>query len=316
MSAFALTVTFVFSLVGLGYFSGLSGLLKAEVGAALTDFVMVIALPILLFRMMVTAEFGSVAPWSLWLTYFTAIAASWVVGQFVTASVFGRDRRASIIGGLASSFSNLVLLGLPFCLSLFGQAGASILLLVIAVHLPVMMAVSVILFALVGRDAKGRIEPGREIRGFLVALATNHLVVGILLGLGWRITGLALPQLAWRIIETFADIAGPLALFAMGLGLRRFGISGNLGPALVLSALKLGFMPLVALGMALLLDLPPLTAKIAVLGASMPTGVNPFLFAMRFGTGQALSSNTLSIATLAAVFTTFGWLAVVQALFG
>ena len=61
-------------------------------------------------------------------------------------------------------------------------------------------------------------------------------------------TGLALPAFVVRLFDSLADIAGPLALFAMGLGLRKFGISGNVLPALSLSVLKLFVMPAVALG--------------------------------------------------------------------
>ena len=314
MSALVETVIFIFGLVALGYLAGLAGVLKDETGDALSDFATTIALPVLLFRTLATSDFGGTAPWSLWIVYFVAAAASWSVGQFVTARVFGRDGRASIIGGIASGFSNLVLLGLPFTLGVFGQAGMSVLSLIVAVHLPVMLAVSVVLFALVDKDEERTL--GREIVLFLKALAVNPLVAGIVLGLIWRVLGLAMPELGMRFVDTFAAIAGPLALFAMGLGLRRFGVTANFGPAFALSLLKLVFMPAVALAMALLFHLPPLTAQVVVLAAALPTGVNPYLFATRFGTGQALSSNALTIGTILAAATTAAWLAIVQAIYG
>jgi predicted permease len=277
---------------------------------------MTIALPALLFRTMITADFGAVAPWSLWGAYFAAAAVSWLIGQAITAYVFRRDRRAAIIGGVTSAFSNLVLLGLPFVLSAFGHDGVSVLSLVVAVHLPTMLAVSVVLFALAPQEGSERVDAMREFRNFVRTLATNPLVVGILLGLLWRVGGLTLPPFGTRIVDTFAGIAGPLALFSVGLGMRRFGLSGNLAPAAVLSTVKLGLMPLLVLGISLLLHLPPLTAKVAVVSAAMPTGVNPYLFAMRFGAGQALSSNAMTIGTLVSALTLTGWLAVVTALFG
>ncbi len=60
-------------------------------------------------------------------------------------------------------------------------------------------------------------------------------------------------------------------------------------------------MPAVALGAALLLDLPPMTAKVAVAAAALPSGVNSYLLAVQFGTGQALASNQMTIATACAV---------------
>jgi predicted permease len=102
----------------------------------------------------------------------------------------------------------------------------------------------------------------------------------------------------------------------MGLGLCRFGISGNVRPALALSALKLMLMPAVALGLVWLLGLPPLSAKIAVVAAALPSGVNSYLIATQFNTGQALASNQMTIATACAVVTTAFWLTVVVHVFG
>jgi predicted permease len=145
---------------------------------------------------------------------------------------------------------------------------------------------------------------------------TNPLIIGILAGLAWRITGAPLPDVAMRLVDALAATAGPVALFAMGLSLRRFGISGNVRPALVLSALKLFLMPALVLVFVWLLGLPPLTAKVAVMVAAMPSGVNSYLIAVQFNTGQALASNQMTIATALAALTTTFWLTVVVHVFG
>lgn len=314
MSAIAETITFIFGLVALGYLSGLSGLLKDESSDALSDFATSVALPALLFRTVATSDFGGTAPWSLWGAYFLAVAATWTLGQAITAKVFARGTRASIIGGISSSFSNLVLLGLPFVQGIYGHDGISVISLLVAVHLPVMLGVSVLLFALA--DKEGGRSPMQEVLQFFRTLASNPIVVGIALGLLWRLSGFSMPPLAGRMVDTFAGVAGPLALFAMGLGLRRFGISANFVPGLTLSLVKLVFMPAMVLGTALAFGLSPLVAKVAVVCAALPCGVNPYLFATRFGTGQALSSNALTIGTILAVATTPIWLLIAEGVFG
>lgn len=310
------TILFVFGLVALGYLAGLTSYLKAEVGDALTEFAIGVALPLLLFRTMVGADFHGSAPWALWSAYFAAAAVAWAAGHLVTTRVFGRDSQAGVVGGVATAYSNLVLLGIPFMLGVFGQEGFEVLSLLIAVHMPAMTMISIILFDVFGHRKTGTISAGEILRAFLRRVLPNSLMIGILAGLIWRMTGFALPVFADRLIDSLADIAGPLALFAMGLGLRRFGISGNVLPALALSALKLFLMPAVALGAALLLDLPPMTAKVAVAAAALPSGVNSYLLAVQFGTGQALASNQMTIATACAVVTTAFWLTVAHAVFG
>lgn len=314
MSPLAETVLFVFGLVALGYLSGLTGYLKTETGDALSEFAVGVALPLLLFRTMVEADFHGAAPWALWATYFSAVAVAWTAGHLVTTRIFGRDSQAGVVGGVATAFSNLLLLGVPFMQGVFGQQGFEILSLIISVHLPTMIMASIILFGLFGRG-EGHIKPMQVVRDFLRRILRNPLIVGILLGLVWRITGLSMPALPQRLIDALADIAGPIALFAMGLGLRKFGIQGNVAPALVLSALKLFLMPAAALVMALVFGLPPLAAQVAVAAAALPSGVNSYLIAMQFGTGQALASNQMTIATACAVVTTAFWLSVAQAVF-
>jgi malonate transporter len=314
MSSLIDTVLFVFALVALGYLAGLTGYLTAETGDALSQFAVGVALPLLLFRTMVEADFHGAAPWSLWATYFTSIAVVWTCGHLATTRIFGREAQAGVVGGVAASFSNLLLLGAPFVLGVFGQEGFEILSLILAVHLPVMLMASIILFEMFGRG--GGVHPVQIVKDFLRKIFANPLVIGILAGLLWRATGLALPGLAARLVNALADVAGPVALFAMGFGLRKFGLSGNIRPALALTGLKLLLMPAVALGMAALLGLPPLSAKVAVAAAALPSGVNSYLIATQFGTGQALASNQLTIATACAVATTAFWLTVAHAVFG
>lgn len=315
MSPLTETVLFVFSLVALGYLAGLTGYLKPASGEGISDFAVSVAVPLLLFQTMVNADFHGVAPWRLWIAYFTAAAITWTAGHMVTTRIFGRDARAGVVGGVSSAFSNTVLLGAPFILGIFGQSGFEVLSLLVSVHLPVMMMVSIVLFEMFGRNGE-TVHPLRVLRSFSRRLFLNPLIIGILLGLAWRISGAPLPSLATRLVEALADTAGPVALFAMGLSLRRFGISGNVRPALALSVLKLFLMPALALAFVWLLDLPPLTAKVAVVVAALPSGINSYLIAVQFNTGQALATNQMTIATACAAVSTAFWLAVVLHVYG
>ncbi|TIX10623.1 MAG: AEC family transporter, partial [Mesorhizobium sp.] len=252
----------------------------------------------------------------LWGAYFTAVAITWAVGHLVTTRVFGRDSRTGIVGGVSSGYSNIVLLGAPFILGIFGPSGFEVLSLLVSVHLPVTMMASIVLFEMFGRGAGEPAHPLRVVTSFLRRLFLNPLIIGILAGLAFRLSGAPLPELVSRVVDALADTAGPVALFAMGLSLRRFGISGNIRPALALSALKLFLMPGLVLGLVWLLGLPPLTAKVAVVAAALPSGINSYLIAVQFNTGQALASNQITIATASAVVTTSFWLTVVLHVFG
>ncbi|TPJ16293.1 AEC family transporter [Mesorhizobium sp. B2-7-2] len=310
------TVLFVFSLVALGYLAGLTGYLKPASGEGISEFAISVAMPLLLFRTMVKSDFHGVTPWSLWGAYFAAAAITWATGHLMMTRVFKRDARAGIVGGVSSAYSNVVLLGAPFVLGIFGASGFEVLSLLVSVHLPIMMMASIVLFEMFGRGSGETVHPLRVVKNFLRRLFLNPLIIGILVGLAWRLTGAPLPDLVERLVNTLADTAGPVALFAMGLSLRRFGISGNIRPALALSVLKLFVMPALVLVFVWLLGLPPLTAKVAVVVAALPSGINSYLIAVQFNTGQALASNQMTLATASAVVTTSFWLTVVIHVFG
>jgi predicted permease len=316
MSSVAETVFFVFGLVAAGYLAGLTGYLRVEVGDAVAEFAVGVALPLLLFRTMVGADFHGAAPWAFWAAYFSAVIVTWSVGQVLTIRGFGRDRKAGVVGGVSAAFSNIVLLGIPFMMGVYGQEGFEILSLLVSVHLPIMIAASIVLFELANREAGQPFRVGALAGAFLRRMATNPLILGILAGLAVRATGLPLPGLATRLVDALANVAGPVALFAMGLSLRKFGIARNIKAGAALAAIKLVLMPAVALAMAWLFDLPPMTAKVAVAAASLPAGVNSYLIATQFGTGQALASNAMTIGTGFAVVSTAFWLAVAQIVFG
>jgi malonate transporter len=104
-----------------------------------------------------------------------------------------------------------------------------------------------------------------------------------------------------------------LALVAVGMSLRNYGVSGHVLPALVVGVVKLVAMPAVVLALvAWVVPLPPVWAKAIVIAAACPTGVNAWLVASRFGTGQALASNSITLTTALSVVTISAWLTIVE----
>jgi malonate transporter and related proteins len=313
------TIIVVFGVIAIAYAAAHFKLLDERVGDGLSDFVFVIAAPLLLFRTMVTADFHGTAPWSLWTAYFIGVIVAWAASDLAIKLFFGRDNRAGVVAGVSGAFSNLVFLGMPLMLGVFGQNGFAILSLIVAVHMPVMMAASITLHELaMRRDGvfKGESHWIAVIGSFFNSLLRNPFVLGILAGWIWRLLGLRMPDAADALIETLSGVAGPVALFAMGMGLKKFGISGNIAAALLMSAVKLVLMPAVVLGAAWLIGLPPFTAKIAVVASALPAGVNSYLIATRFGTGQALASNSMVMATALSALTLTFWISVVTRIFG
>jgi predicted permease len=314
LSETLIIVVSIFGLIGLGYLAARTGLLSADVGTRLADFVFTLAIPLLIFNTLARADLHGLYPWRIWAGYFVPWAIVWVVAHLMAVHVFGRDNRAGIVAGGSAAYSNSVLIGIPLVQAALGEKGMVFLIAIVLVHMPLLMVVSVVLneLALTGNGEAGEADRGERWRRLGISLATNPILIGIVLGIVWRMTGLGIPRVAAAVIDPLAGSAGPLALFATGMGLVNYGMARQIRPAAAIAALKLVLLPALVLGMAWLIGLPPVGIAAITLTASCPTGVNAPLIAIRLGTGEALASNVLVFSTAGGVVTVAMWLLVVR----
>jgi len=309
----------VFGLIAIGYAVGWLRILPEVTGDALADFVFTVAVPVLIFRTIATADFSAAEPWRLWLPFYSAFALAWIAGTLLIRRVFQRDHRAGVVAGLASSYGNTVLIGLPLTIAAFGPEGAVPLALIIALHMPLMMGASAIMIERAERQdglSEAHVDAWDAAYNVAKHLVTNPIIIGIVVGVAWLIVKLPLSGLGRDLVNRVADVASPLSLLAMGMSLKRYGIARNVPAGLALAMLKLIAMPALVLLLTRLIAMPPLWANVAVLAAALPTGVNSYIVASRFRTGEALASNAIAISTGLAVFTTAAWLQVLALIDG
>ena len=306
----------IFSLIALGYAAARFGLLSEAVGESLARFVFVVAVPVLLFRTLATMSFGSANPVFLWLSYFGGVALAWTLATLAVRRFLGADHRTGVIAGITASFANTVFVAIPMLQRAYGDAGLEPLLIIISIHLPVMMIASTLLVERAAAlDARGGadlarvpVPLGRMARRMAVNLLTNPIVVGIAIGLVWRVSGLPLEGPIDEVTRLLGGTAGGLALFSLGMSLTRYGLRGDLLAASLIAGLSLIVMPLVVWLIAREVGLPPLWLKGAVLTAAAPAGINAYLFATYFKAGEKLAATTILISTVASVVTLSVWL--------
>jgi len=145
LSETLIIVISIFGLIGLGYATTRVGLLSAGVGDKLTEFVFTLAIPLLLFDTLAKADFRGVSPWRIWAAYFIPFAIVWIASHLMIVRLFRRDNRAGIVAGGSAAYSNGVLIGVPLMQAALGAEGTVFLIVIVAVHLPIMMLVSVFL---------------------------------------------------------------------------------------------------------------------------------------------------------------------------
>ena len=312
MKEIASVILPVFGLIGIGYAVAWLRLLPGGTATVLSRFVFVVAVPFLMFRTMVDADFANASPWRLWFSYFVAMAIAWGAGTLTVRALNASKDAPYVIGGFSAAYSNSVMIGIPLILTAYGEEAIVALLILVAVHLPIAMTAGTFLMGQAERRGASayKVSIAREVGA---SLATNPVLIGVATALLWRLTGEPVPDPLALIVDRLAEVAGPVALFAVGMSIRERGLAGEWPSAVVLSTIKLAAMPTIAFVMAFYVAPMPIAwAKAIVLAAACPTGIYAYVAASRFRSGEALSSATILISTITAVVTVSFWLIVLQ----
>ncbi|WP_185983750.1 AEC family transporter [Aureimonas mangrovi] len=318
MQTILLIIAPIFGLIALGYAAAKSGYLPASSADGLAQFVFGIAMPALLLRTVATADFGGVQPAPLWLAYFAGVIVTYGLAMILTRRLGRVDRRSSVVAGVATSFSNLVFITIPVVDRIYGTAGLGVLALLLTIHLPIMVTASTLLIERAAlQDTRDGLVTGgaafdmhAALRRIWRSLSRNALIIGILCGSIFQVLGLPVAGPFGEIVNTVASTAGPLALIALGLSLPRYKIGSDLKLPLVLASLTLVLQPAIVWLAGQALGLSPLWLQVAVLGAAAPPGVNAYLLAVHFKSGEHLAATLTVVATVISAVTLSLWILV------
>lgn len=302
MNDVILIVAPVFGLIALGFLCAKFRVLPLEMGDVLANFIMTIAIPALLFRQLVLAETPTVSPFSLWAVHLLALALVWVGTALVGRFVLGRPAIDGTVLSMAGSFGNVVMVGLPLCLGAYGQAAATPMAILLAVNTPVLWFASALHYELITRN--GGTSWLAIFRDLVVELLKNPMVLGILAGVAWRFTGFGLHPAPDRLLGMLGEAGIPTALFAVGMGLMKFELKGQVPTVSVLIMMKLIALPIVSWVLATyVFPLPPVWRGVAVIFAGTPAGVNAYLLAQKYDLARGSVSAAVALGTVLSVVT-------------
>jgi malonate transporter and related proteins len=262
--------------------------------AGLEKLVYYVLFPVLLFHAIVTSEvrLADAVPFSL------AVGALVVTGVLL-ASFAGRlfqvdERRLASSLQCAFRFNSYVLMAIAQRLA--GAEGVALSALAVAIAVP---SCNIVAVWHLSRHAPG---------GFLKEVVKNPLILGTVAGLAGNLGGLELPEPVSAFMARLGAAALALGLLAVGAGLRPSGASGDRAFAAYLTAIKLLALPLAALGLAIVLQLPVLATQVLVLYAAMPTASSCYILANRMGGDGPYVAMLIMVSTLASVAALPFWL--------
>ena len=279
--------------------------------------------PALLFRTLVRQDLSALPLHTL--------AAYFVPALLYMLAVYGWHRLAQRRAGaepatraIAATYGNAVQLGIPMSAALFGEPGLALHIALVSLHGLVLLTV---LTVLVEADlARG--QPGANrwatLKRTLRNTVIHPVVLPVLAGLAWNLTGLGLHPIADQMLQTLGQAVVPLSLVLIGASLAAHTAPGQpssgalamVQQAAGVAALKLLVLPalvlLVAHGVFGLSGTP---LSVLVMMAALPAGTNALIFAQRYQTLQAeaavavVVTTSLFMGSAALWLSVLGWLA-------
>ena len=308
----------IFLTVGLGYVAarwrwfGEATPAAARLLGNLTINVFVAAL---LFRTAARIDFAHL-PWPVVLAYFLpAIALVFAVVAWQSRHAARDGPAAPAQRAVAATYGNAVQLGIPLSAALFGEAGLAIHITMVGLHGVLLLTPPTALAELALAGAHARRHGAAPMSKVLVMTLRNTLlhpvVLPIVAGLLWNLTGFALPPVLDETLQQLGSAVVPLCLVLIGITLHAYGLAVPWRAVLPVCAVKLLLMPAVVLVVAHWgFGLAGTPLAVAVMMASLPVGSNALIFAQRYEVLEAEATASIVISTLAFVATASLWLGV------
>lgn len=292
----------IFLTLMLGYFFRRVGLFDEAFVNRMNTFVFKISLPALLFQDISNADFYAIWDGKMVGFCFAATLISILISVGISFLLKQRDIQGEFIQG--SYRSSAALLGIAVIQNIYGNAGMAPLMIIASVPLYNMMAVTVLSVFQPGIGKFNR----KTLNATLKGIATNPIIIGILLGMLWSVLRIPKPVFLDNTINNLGKTATPLGLMAMG-GALHFGKAfSNWKATAVCVGLKLVGFEALFLPMAIWLGftMDKLVAIVIMLGSA--TTVSCYVMARNMGYKGEFSSGVVMMTTLLSAFTLTGWL--------
>lgn len=296
------SLTPVFLLIALGFLAGRLQWIRDSSIKDLSNLVFLLLIPALLFRTMSAVRFEQLDLLPV-AAYFLAALA--LLGVSIAWRGFNCG---SVVMALAGTFSNMVMLGITLVELAYGKAGLVTLLTLVSVHALILLTVgSIVLELAVAREARAGGERAPHVLATAWSAFKGALIhpipLPILCGLLFAQTGWTLPTVVDRPLQLLGSAFGPIALVLVGVTLARTPMAGHLRQALWISASKNLVLPVLVGASAWAMGISGLPLTVMVVAAALPIGANVFLFAQRYEVAQEITTASMGLSTVLALFT-------------
>lgn len=293
--AFSVTAP-IFLLIILGAYLNHTKFITQEFIRVSSKLIFTIGLPVMLFTSTATHDFNKLING----THLTIILITTLLVYFIShfsANPFITDKRDKGVFVQGAFRGNLIILGLAFCASAYGEQGIAIATLPMALIIIVYNLLSI--YTLNASLHRGAFSIKKNIND----IVKNPLIIGIVVGLIVNLINLPLPNLIIQSNHYLSQMTLPLALIAIGGSLNFLQLKENIKPAMVASLYKVILSPLILVILLYLLPVDKMAAGVLFLLTASPTATASFIMVKAMQGNGDLAAKIIIISTLLSLFT-------------
>lgn len=233
----------LFAVIIVGFVAIRSGYVAAKQIKPVSDFVVKIALPALIFNALTTVPLAEAVSWSFILAYAGGSLLVFVIGMLAARRFLGMETGHSAIAGLGMANSNSAFMGYPIALTVVGAPAGALLAQCMLIEnltlIPLAMAIAD--SARAGGGDGWRPALAQSGRNAL----RNPIVLAMFAAVLVTVVGVPVPDVASSAIEMLARIAAPIALFVIGGTIASLPLAGVYRRVSLVVAGKLLLHPLI-----------------------------------------------------------------------
>ena len=260
-----------------------------------TSFTFLALYPFLMFDNLYGKNIGEHMNWSL-IIYVMAfltfqIASSWL---FICKTQPDNYNRGAMIQALFRS--NIVLMGLPIAVNLFGKGNVTSVAVVLMFVVPTYNIVTVILFEIF---RGGKVD----IPGIIKGVFTNPLIIGGLVALLVMGLGITVPAPIHSTIVSLSDATTPICMILLGASLSLERLESDVSKVATCVVGKLVIFPAIGIFVGVMLGFRGVDLIAIVLQSATPTALASFAMASSMGGNGKLAGEAVVVSTICACFT-------------
>ena len=306
------TVFPIFIIVALGWVLLRIKLITPEFTAVAERLVFKIALPVMLFTEVASADFETVFDGRFILFCCAGILSVFLVlCAAVPLFIKSDDRRGAFIQGIYRS--NFAILGVPLAQNMFGEEGMAQIAIVMPFTIFLFNVFAVLILSIYA-PKEAKLTPRQFLRQAVKNIVTNPLIIAVTAGVPFMLLGIEFPAVVSKSLGYISDTVMPLALICIGANFRFEALRGRIGTALAASLLKVIAVPATMVCIAVMAGFRGVRLGVILILFGAPTAVTSYIMAKNMKSDHELAGQIILLTTLMCIATLFAGVFILRTL--